>query len=45
MLTLSESEFRRHADYVKELWTCVIKSKVNISDLETGYLVHSPCIE
>ena len=28
MLTLRESEFLRHADYVKEFRTCVIKSKV-----------------
>ena len=38
MLTLKESEFPRHADYVKEFRTCVIKSKVNTSDLQMGYL-------
>ena len=40
MLTLKESEFPRHADYVKEFRTCVIKSKVNTSDLQMGYFVH-----
>ena len=38
MLTLKKSEFPRHADYVKEFRTCVIKSKVNTSDLHMGYL-------
>ena len=33
MLTLRESGFPRHADYVKEFRTCVIKSKVDTSDL------------
>ena len=45
MLTLRESEFLRHADYVKEFRTCVIKSKVNTSDLQMGYLVNSPFVE
>ena len=35
-LTLRESEFPRHADYTKEFRTCVIKSKVNTSDLQMG---------
>ena len=34
--TLRESQFPRHADYVKEFRTCVIKSKVNTSDLQMG---------
>ena len=41
MLTLRESEFPRHADYVKEFRACVIKSKDNTSDLQMGYLVNS----
>ena len=41
MLPLRESEFCRHADYVKEFETSVIKSKVNTSDLQMGYLVNS----
>ena len=45
MLTLRESEFPRHADYVKEFRTCVIKSKVNTSDLQMGYLVNSSFVE
>ena len=45
MFTLRESEFRRHADYVKEFWTCVIKLKVNTSDLQMGYLVSCPFVE
>ena len=45
MLTLKESEFPRHADYVKEFETCVIKSKVIISDLRMGYLVNSRFVE
>ena len=45
MLTLRESEFPRHADYIKKFGTCIIKLKVNISDLQLGYLVHSRCIE
>ena len=45
MLTLRESQFRQHADYVKEFRTCFIKSKVNTSDLHMGYLVNSPFVE
>ena len=45
MLTLRESEFPRHADYMKEFRTCVIKSKVNTSDLQMGYLVNSRFVE
>ena len=45
MLTLKESEFPRHADYVKEFRTCVIKSKVNTSDHQLGYLVNSRFVE
>ena len=45
MLTLRESEFPRNADYVKEFWTCVIKSKVNTSDLQMGYLANSRFVE
>ena len=45
MLTWQESEFPRHADYVKEFRTCVIKSEVNTSDLQMGYLVNSPFVE
>ena len=45
MLTLKESEFCRHADYVKEFRTCTIKSKVNTSDLQLGYLVNSRFVE
>ena len=41
MLSLKESEFPRHADYVTEFRTCVIKWKVNTSDLQMGYLVNS----
>ena len=41
MFTLKESEFPRHADYVKEFCTCLIKIKVNTSDLQMGYLVNS----
>ena len=41
MLTSKESEFPRHADYINEFRTCVIKSKVNTSDLQMGYLVNS----
>ena len=36
MLSLKESEFSRHADYVREFRTCVIKSKVNTSNLQMG---------
>ena len=45
MLSLKESEFPRHADYVREFCTCVIKSKVNTSDLQMGYLVNSRFVE
>ena len=45
MLSLKESEFSRHADYVREFRTCIIKSKVNTSDLQMGYLVNSRFIE
>ena len=44
-LTLRESELPRYADYVKEFRTCVIKSKVNTSDLQMGYLVNSRFVE
>ena len=36
MLTLRESEFPPHADYVKKFPTCVIMLKVNTSDLQMG---------
>ena len=45
MWTLRELQFPRHADYVKELRTCVIKSKINTSDIQMGYLVNSRFIE
>ena len=45
MLSLKESEFPGHADYVREFRTCVIKSKVNTSDLQMGYLVNSRFVE
>ena len=45
MLSLKESEFPRHADYFREFRTCVIKSKVNTSDLQMGYLVDSRFVE
>ena len=45
MLTLREREFPRHADYVKEFQTCVIKSKANTTDLQMGYLVNSRFVE
>ena len=45
MLSLKESEFPRHANYVREFPTCVIKSKVNTSDLQMGYLVNSRFVE
>ena len=35
----------RHADYVEEFRTCVIRSKVNTSDLQMGYLVDSRFVE
>ena len=44
-LTLRESEFPQRADYGKEFPTCVIKSKVNTSDLQMGYLVNSGFVE
>ena len=45
MLSLKESEFSRHADYVREFRTCVIKSKVNTNELQMGYLVNSGFVE
>ena len=45
MLSLKESEFPRHADYVREFCTCVIKSKVNTSAYQMGYLVNSRHVE
>ena len=45
MLSLKESEFPPHADYVREFRTCVIKWKVNTSDLRMGYLVNSRFVE
>ena len=45
MLSLKESEFPRHADYVREFRNCVIKSNVNTSDLQMGYLVNSRFVE
>ena len=45
MLTLRESEFPRHADYVKEFQTYVIKSKINTSDLQMCYVVNSGFVE
>ena len=36
MMSLKESEFPRHADYVREFRTCVIKAKVNTIDLQMG---------
>ena len=45
MLSLKESEFPRHADYVREFRTCVIKSKVNTSELQMSYLVNSRFVE
>ena len=45
MLSLKESEFSRHADYVREFRTCVIKSKVNTNELQMGYLVNSRFVE
>ena len=44
-MSLKESEFPRHADYVREFRTCVIKSNVNTSDLQMGYLVNSRFVE
>ena len=45
ILSLKETEFPRHADYVREFRTCVIKSKVNTSDVQMGYLVNSRFVE
>ena len=45
MLTFRESEFPRHANNVKEFPTCVIKLKVNTSDLQMNYLVNSQLVE
>ena len=45
MLSLKESVFPRHADYVGEFRNCVIKSKVKTSDLQMGYLVNSRFVE
>ena len=45
MLTLPESEFPRHADYVKEYPPCIIKWKVNTSDQQMGYLNNSRLLE
>ena len=45
MLTWREGEFPRHADYVKEFRKRVIKSEVNTSDLQMGYLVNSRFVE
>ena len=45
MLSLKESEFPRHADYVREFRTCVIKSKVNTSELQMGFLVSSRFVQ
>ena len=45
MLSLKESEFPRHADYVREFRTCVITSKVNTNELQMGYLVSSRFVE
>ena len=45
MLSLKESKLPRHADYVREFRTCVIKSKVNTSDLQMGNLVNSRFVE
>ena len=45
MLTWRESEFPKHADYVKEFRTCVIIFKVNTSDLQMGYPVNAQFVE
>ena len=45
MLSLKDSEFPRHADYMREFRTCVIKAKVNTSDLQMRYLVTSRFVE
>ena len=45
VLSLKESEFPRHADYLREFRICVIKSNVYTSDLQMGYLVNSRFVE
>ena len=45
MLSLRESEFPRHADYVREFRTCVIKSEVNTSDVQIGCPINSRFVE
>ena len=45
MLTCRESEFPRHADYIKEFRTCVINSKVNTTALQMGNIVNSRFVE
>ena len=45
IVTLRESVFPQHADYVREFRTCVIKSKDNTSDFQMGYLVNSQFVE
>ena len=45
ILSLKESECPRHADYVREFRTCVIKSKGNTGDLQMAYLVKSHFVE
>ena len=45
MLTLKESEFPRHAAYVREFRTCVISSNVNVGDLQMGYPITSRFFE
>ena len=45
LLTLRKGEFPRHADYVKEFRTGVIKSMVNTTDLQMGYLFNSRFVE
>ena len=45
MSALRESEFPQHADHVKGFLTCVMKSKVNTSDLQMHYLVNSCFVE
>ena len=42
---MTKKKKKGHADYVKEFRTCVIKSKVNTSDLQIGYLVNSRFVE
>ena len=45
ILTLTESEFPRHVNYVRECRSCVVKSNVNTSELQMGYLVNSRFVE